>query len=263
MHTRHHSAFTLIELSMVLVIIALLVGGILVGRDLIHAASIRSTVSYVEKLNMAVNTFRSKYNCIPGDCPAATRFFASATQPDAVSNGNGNQLLSEDLGNVGYQNTERSYFFDHLAVSRLINLPTFDETAAPAGGFTYPRPSIGSSLIASSPQTTLLNNPNALSAGNYFYIGLVPDLNDGWFSANPPVLKAPDAYSIDAKMDDGKPLTGRVRAMSKGLDGDDPQLTSHITLPSATADACVTTATGNPYAALDTGLCSISIRAAF
>src|SRR5438477_2747635 len=61
--------FTLIELSIVLVIIGLIVGGILVGQDLIKAAEIRATVGQVEKYNSAVNTFRSKYNGIPGDIP--------------------------------------------------------------------------------------------------------------------------------------------------------------------------------------------------
>jgi len=43
------SGFTLIELSIVLVIIGLIVGAILVGQDLIKAAEIRSTISQVGK----------------------------------------------------------------------------------------------------------------------------------------------------------------------------------------------------------------------
>jgi len=41
--------FTLIELSIVLVIIGLIVGGVLVGHDLIRAAGVRATISQVEK----------------------------------------------------------------------------------------------------------------------------------------------------------------------------------------------------------------------
>ncbi len=52
--------FTLIELSIVLVIIGLIVGGVLVGQDLIKAAETRATVGQVEKYNAAVNTFRTK-----------------------------------------------------------------------------------------------------------------------------------------------------------------------------------------------------------
>src|SRR3984885_3925644 len=65
------ACFTLIELSIVLVIIGLIVGGVLVGQDLIKAAEIRATVSQIEKYNTAANTFQTKYNALPGDVPAA------------------------------------------------------------------------------------------------------------------------------------------------------------------------------------------------
>ncbi len=42
--TRLNSAFTLVELAIVLVIIGLLAGGVLVGKDLIRAAEIRSVI---------------------------------------------------------------------------------------------------------------------------------------------------------------------------------------------------------------------------
>src|ERR1700753_450898 len=59
--------FTLIELSIVLVIIGLIVGGILVGQDLIKAAEVRAQISQIEKYNSAGNTFRGKFGGIPGD----------------------------------------------------------------------------------------------------------------------------------------------------------------------------------------------------
>jgi prepilin-type N-terminal cleavage/methylation domain-containing protein len=62
--------FTLIELCIVLVIIGLIVGGVLVGRDLISAAAVRAQVSQIEKYNTAVNTFRAKYGALPGDISA-------------------------------------------------------------------------------------------------------------------------------------------------------------------------------------------------
>ncbi len=61
------SGFTLIELSIVLVIIGLIIGGVLVGKDLIKAAEIRSTIGQYEKYKTAVNTFKLKYSGLPGD----------------------------------------------------------------------------------------------------------------------------------------------------------------------------------------------------
>ena len=59
-------AFTLIELSVVLVIIGLIVGGVLVGQDLIHAATIRATITQKERFSTAANTFRTKFGDVPG-----------------------------------------------------------------------------------------------------------------------------------------------------------------------------------------------------
>lgn len=79
--------FTLVELSIVLVIIGLLIGGILVGRDLIKTAELRAYVSQLEKYSTAVNAFKLKYNCLPGDC-------ASANSYGLGSNGNGNSIIT-------------------------------------------------------------------------------------------------------------------------------------------------------------------------
>ena len=65
---RHNkSGFTLIELSIVLVIIGLIVGGILVGQDLIKSAEMRNLASQLRQYQVATSTFRGKYNEIPGD----------------------------------------------------------------------------------------------------------------------------------------------------------------------------------------------------
>ena len=53
--------FTLIELSIVLVIIGLIVGGVLVGQDLIYAAKVRAQATQFERLKTAVYTFQGKY----------------------------------------------------------------------------------------------------------------------------------------------------------------------------------------------------------
>src|SRR5476651_1560647 len=77
--------FTLIELSIVLVIIGLIVGCILVGQDLISAAEVRATVGQIEKYNSAVNTFRGKYNSMPGDMTAdAAAAFGFTTRAGTI-----------------------------------------------------------------------------------------------------------------------------------------------------------------------------------
>src|SRR4051812_40153055 len=61
--------FTLIELSIVLVIIGLIIGGVLAGRELIASAATRAQIAQIDKYQSAVNAFRSKYGYLPGDIP--------------------------------------------------------------------------------------------------------------------------------------------------------------------------------------------------
>ena len=96
------SGFTLIELSIVLVIIGLIIGGVLVGRDLIHAAEIRKTIKQTEQFDAAINTFRNKYNCLPGDCTKPAEFGFTGykdyigTHVIQPADGNGDGKISDD-----------------------------------------------------------------------------------------------------------------------------------------------------------------------
>ena len=59
--------FTLVELSIVLVIIGLLIGGILVAQSMIDTARVSSTVSKLSQFDTAIANFQTKYNSLPGD----------------------------------------------------------------------------------------------------------------------------------------------------------------------------------------------------
>src|SRR3954464_6311892 len=105
-HVQNRAGFTLIELSIVLVIIGLVIGGILVGNDLINAAAIRSQISQIEKYMTAYRTFQVKYGCLPGDCANAAAFGLPARGLYA-GEGDGNGVIQGITGdgpdlNYGY-----------------------------------------------------------------------------------------------------------------------------------------------------------------
>src|SRR6201999_1632157 len=86
--------FTLIELSIVLVIIGLIVGGVLVGQDLIRAAAVRAQISQIEKYQTAVNTFRGKYGGLPGDLSASSAAqFGFVSRGGSTGQGDGNGVI--------------------------------------------------------------------------------------------------------------------------------------------------------------------------
>lgn len=96
---KNKSGFTLVELSVVLVIIGLLVGGVLVGRDLIESGKIRAQMTQISDIETQINTFRLKYNCLPGDCANATEFLGASFGANAINNGNNDGIIHSIWGN--------------------------------------------------------------------------------------------------------------------------------------------------------------------
>jgi prepilin-type N-terminal cleavage/methylation domain-containing protein len=98
--------FTLVELSIVLVIIGLLIGGILVAQSMIKSAQINAFVRQLQQYDSAVTNFKTKYNNLPGDSP----YFPTNGCNDAVTYGSqgdgkitdanaGNRYVCNEIGN--------------------------------------------------------------------------------------------------------------------------------------------------------------------
>jgi len=235
--------FTLIELSIVLVIIGLLAAGTLVGRDLIRAAELRAVISEVDKFKSAVNTFRSKYGCIPGDCPNATDFWPEDVGcPFTVGNlipkvetcnGKGAGKINDYIG-IGYYDPGSGSYYNHpqemfrfwqqLANAGLI--PGIYSGAHVDGGPFTESAVIGIDLPAAKAINGAgwlihfwENNSYAAYDSHYAnknYLSLVVGdsgvgqtfypMGGGYLGA----LNPQDAYSIDAKADDGIPYSGTI-----------------------------------------------------
>ena len=73
--TRTDGGFSLLELSIVLVILGLLAGGVLSGKSLIRAAELRTIGTERDRFRTAMYAFRDKYFMLPGDISNATSFW--------------------------------------------------------------------------------------------------------------------------------------------------------------------------------------------
>lgn len=221
--------FSLVELSLVLVIVGLLAGGILGGQSLIRAAELRSIGTDFTRFKASVNAFRDQYNALPGDMVNATSYWGDRTTganpcPDAgvtdgspgTCNGDGDGLIS--IGPEGHQ------AWQQLTLAGLLEgtytgyngggsgcAGTCDDVAGvnvprsriSNGGFSFVRSGQDPVGDAASTFATILS---VTSNYNAFIFGA----KQANFYYDQPILRPADAWNIDVKLDDGRPQYGKV-----------------------------------------------------
>lgn len=192
----------LVEVALLGVIVAILVGGILQGQSLVAGARVRSLVSLGERARSAALAFEDRYRAMPGD-------YANATQtiPGVSSNGNGNGRVEENATPSGPTGTpfESLLAWHHLSRSGFMGeFYVFDPN----------NPSIGLPLniwggYADFAYDDRYGNPaspriwrHSIKTGNFVPASVLSE--------------------VDRKLDDGNGLTGGFQFSNKAWGGDPP-----------------------------------------
>ncbi len=236
------SAFSLIELSIVLIIIGLLIAGITGGASLVSSSTLRAVMGEARGYAVGVNSFYALYNALPGDYNSSTLPASGILSGTAYSGGDAN-------GAITYATGEGTGAINHLVGTKIIDPTSLFPNSATVGQMTY----VSSATAAS--QTVGSNLPASKSKGNGWAFDNVPTgtasygatgtasgltgaLSTGMYygatTENVVVLTATtgatastsltshttnnavaslvpaDLLSIDTKLDDGKPTNGRV-----------------------------------------------------
>jgi len=202
---RSCAGFSLIELAIALIIMGFLIGGILKGRELIESARLRRIVSQLAEYQLATRTFIDRFDALPGDFDKA-----SLLLDPSLKNGNGNGTLEGAGLALG---SESLLFWAHLAAMNLIPSPgPIEEAEAPEFGKGAPACSLGGGF-------TVETTPHGLP-GIWFILGKKNGLHgDG------ALLTPLQAMTVDKKLDNGYPTSGKVRA----FDGTDSPAHSCVT----------------------------------
>lgn len=217
-------AFSLVELSIVLVILGLLTGGILTGQNLIRAAELRSVVTEFQNYQSAINTFRDKYFDIPGDMSNAEDFWgtmATGTCPNATA-GTGTQTCNGDgdgslgVATAASRTGESFTFWQHLANAGLIDgsYTGIAGTAGAAdhdGGVNSPKSKLSNAGWGIRDSGTMSGDSNWFDGvlGNNLLIGALADATDNSRHSGD-IFVPEEAWNIDTKVDDGMPAIGRL-----------------------------------------------------
>jgi len=91
--------FTLVELSIVIVIIGFLVAGISAGSQLVEQAKLRTFITDIEGWKSDYDEFKYIYNAVPGDFYNASAYWSNCAVGGAGNincNGNGNGIIEFD-----------------------------------------------------------------------------------------------------------------------------------------------------------------------
>ena len=226
-----NKGFTLIELTIVVVIIGILIGGVLQAQELIQQARIRAQISQIQDFEKANNTFYLTYSNLPGDFSKASTLISPSAE-----DGNGDSKLE-------YGDNEVFSYWNHLTLAGMLKGKyVLGNPGFTTSGYTPVKPGLTvpagkiRDICIESVYLPRYSSPDPYTLSyieNLYLIGSFwpqdGDCAAGGFTPE-------EASSIDSKMDDGIPNGGKLI----GLTGYEPaEETFYSTY-------CVTTVNGLP-----------------
>ena len=230
------SAFSLIELSIVLIIIGLLISGIIGGASLIKSATLRSVMTEARGYNIASSAFYTKFNALPGDYNVVVSGPLATTGAGEVGNANGYIEYASSHATAANQETL-------VAIKQLYQDGSLD--ASMFGTYTYAGTAITTLAVAGTVPALVVKShipggkikasgwvfdsytgsdgtvinmamlTGGVSVGAAYVASTAQNIGSDFTNYRIlPILTPQDALSIDTKMDDGVANTGTVRPVA-------------------------------------------------
>ena len=210
-------------MAIVLVIIGLIIGGVIVGQDLIRAGQLRAVTSEYQRYTGAINAFKDKYFALPGDMSTATSVWgtdadgcpgtnAAITYAQGTCNGDGDGMVEANATSANelfrsWQQMAYGGFIEGI-YSGIANSATGTHAYAKIGT------NVPTSKLSPAGWSQLYIGVAAVSSTTYFEgtynntlifgAEVSTDLTTG------AVMTGAEAFDIDSKQDDGLPGSGTI-----------------------------------------------------
>lgn len=194
---KNNCGFSLVELSIVLVIIGIIIGGVLTGQQVMQSARITNTVNAVQAYQAQVQTYNQNFGAMPGDdANAATRFSGTISACTGTGCGNGaigTNSSFDAAATATDEAGESRLVWSHLRAASLVKNQGSNKSAQP-----------------SNPFGGIYGFQNGSSTNTYFTSNILCMSN----------IPGTAAQGIDARLDDGVRNDGQLQAIAGGSDTD-------------------------------------------
>lgn len=199
-HLTYKNGFTMIEMSIVLILIGVIVASVLSAGVIQDNAEQKRLISELSFYDNAIKSFYNQFNGWPGDIRRADEVWGANCGGDSAASGGGCNGDGDRL--IEWSAAEGVKGWQHLELAELIEPNNY------SGTMTSGTATIGTNIPASRLDNIGYSLYNA-GTSNFLSVGgpVSSNRNTGPFMA--PVA----AESIDVKLDDGAPTTGTVRAI--------------------------------------------------
>lgn len=238
------SAFTILELSITLSVIALITALISAGIGMRNYSNLRAIIGEIQYYQAAYNTFNTQYLFPPGDFPGAYNTTTSTTLWPSVASCNSAACNGNGDGSISWA-PETFLAWLHLQLAGII-IGSYSGIGAGSGNWAV----IGTNVPASKYNGACyhmekcigqswcsFHSANVLSLGGPTTVAISSNCAMG-------VIAKVDAYNIDSKIDDGMPITGIVRVRADGWPSPPNNLCATGTTTTSTYNFSVSPQTG-------------------
>ncbi len=202
--------FTLVELSVVMIVIAAIVSAIFLASNIIMQAKVRRLVIEMNQYQTAIDNFRDQYHAVPGDFAQAFNIWGTQCAASAAAcNGNGNHIIEWSNSTTG---VESLLAWRHLTLAQLI--PGSYPGSATVSGQSDIGINIPSSIFSGA-GVELYTQATTPSGNQGLSMQIAGATANSWAnSAN--VMTPKEAMAVDIKIDDGVGKTGSIQGFNSG-----------------------------------------------